>query len=298
MFQPARTRKQMRTRAFTLVELLVVIAIIVLLLALLAPALDRAVYQAELAVCAGRLKATAMSITTYAFENKRSYPYRDLPPTRQGAGNPEYVYASELARPVNTFDMRPYIRGVVDINRMLQCPLTQQVELDATPEGEWVFSSYAMWWGWFYQPSENVRYPGLFRIGDRFTWNHPNDPNDSDVSSDVLVGDYDLYAGASIYQSSHPDDAGRMDLYTSVHQNWEGAGGGPVAVIPLTVSIWMARDARRGLIDLNHAFADGSVRRTTGIKPYVSGANHDPRMTPVPISWTNRENLKRIQIPH
>ena len=40
--------------AFTLVELMVVITIIVLLLALMMPALDKAVYQAELASCMTR----------------------------------------------------------------------------------------------------------------------------------------------------------------------------------------------------------------------------------------------------
>ena len=38
--------------AFTLIELLVVITIIVILLAMLAPAPDKAIYLAELAVCA------------------------------------------------------------------------------------------------------------------------------------------------------------------------------------------------------------------------------------------------------
>ena len=41
--------------AFTLVELLVVITIIVILLVLLAPAMDRAIYQADLLACATNL---------------------------------------------------------------------------------------------------------------------------------------------------------------------------------------------------------------------------------------------------
>ena len=48
---------------FTLVELLVVITIIVILLALLAPALDKAIYQAELAVCGTRVRAIATGCT-------------------------------------------------------------------------------------------------------------------------------------------------------------------------------------------------------------------------------------------
>src|ERR1043165_1931025 len=53
-------------RAFTLIELLVVITIIVVLLALLTPALDKAMYQAELAVCGANLRAIANGAIPYA----------------------------------------------------------------------------------------------------------------------------------------------------------------------------------------------------------------------------------------
>ena len=63
------------TRAFTLIELLVVITIIVVLLSILVPALDKAIYRAELVRCAGgNLKVMASGVTTYAMENKRYYP--------------------------------------------------------------------------------------------------------------------------------------------------------------------------------------------------------------------------------
>ena len=63
-------------QGFTLIELLVVIAIIVVLLALLVPALDKALYQSELAVCATHLNAITTGANTYALNFKRSYPYR------------------------------------------------------------------------------------------------------------------------------------------------------------------------------------------------------------------------------
>ena len=44
--------------AFTLIELLVVITIIVILLALLVPAINKGIYAAELAKCGSQLKGT------------------------------------------------------------------------------------------------------------------------------------------------------------------------------------------------------------------------------------------------
>src|SRR5688500_13745385 len=64
------------TRGFTIVELLVVITIIVILLALLMPGMDRAIYQAELAVCAAKLDAVSSGTTLYALNHRRAYPYR------------------------------------------------------------------------------------------------------------------------------------------------------------------------------------------------------------------------------
>src|ERR1041385_4605737 len=65
-----------RITAFTLIELLVVVTIIVLLLALLTPAIDKAIYQAELTACGTRLRTLANGVTTYAANYKRSYPDR------------------------------------------------------------------------------------------------------------------------------------------------------------------------------------------------------------------------------
>src|ERR1041385_9467428 len=65
-----------RMTAFTLIELLVVITIIVVLLALLTPAVDRAIYSAELAVCEGKLHTISSGLVLYAYGNKKWYPNR------------------------------------------------------------------------------------------------------------------------------------------------------------------------------------------------------------------------------
>lgn len=62
------------TNAFTLVELLVVITIIVILLSMLAPAMDRAMLAGMMAKCAAQQKAIVSICTTYAAERRKNYP--------------------------------------------------------------------------------------------------------------------------------------------------------------------------------------------------------------------------------
>ena len=59
------------TRAFTLIELLVVVTIVVVLLALLAPALDKAMEQAQRAVCGANLNTIHSGAFTYGWDNQR-----------------------------------------------------------------------------------------------------------------------------------------------------------------------------------------------------------------------------------
>ena len=274
------------SKAFTLIELLVVVTIIVVLLALLVPSMEKAIYQAELVSCASRLDAVGSGVITYAMENRRSYPNRDLPPARMGVGNPQYVAPMEVVRPVNAYDMRDGIRGVLNINKMLQCPLTDDtLELETVPVDEGVLTSYAMWWGWYYEPQSTGRQAGMFKIGERFAWEGER--------FNVLVGDYDMYQASGGHQASHPDDVGNMAQLTYRREQGAHTFG-----FPLTVSLWITPGGvERGLIDLNHAFTDGSVQRTTGVKPYNAPNDNDSRMGKVPISWKDMEPHKRMQIP-
>ena len=57
--------------AFSLVELLVVITVIVMLLALLAPAMDTAIEQAQRAVCGANLHAIQAAMTGYAVQDRK-----------------------------------------------------------------------------------------------------------------------------------------------------------------------------------------------------------------------------------
>jgi prepilin-type N-terminal cleavage/methylation domain-containing protein/prepilin-type processing-associated H-X9-DG protein len=63
-----------KSKAFTLIELLVVISIIVLLMALLVPALQRARNQARAAVCQAKLKQWATTIALYTEDHEGHLP--------------------------------------------------------------------------------------------------------------------------------------------------------------------------------------------------------------------------------
>ncbi|MBI1335975.1 MAG: prepilin-type N-terminal cleavage/methylation domain-containing protein [Phycisphaera sp.] len=74
MGSPDMSTLQSRSKAFTLVELLVVITILVVLVAILLPALDQARYKARLTVCGTNLRQVLIGANTYASDNNSYYP--------------------------------------------------------------------------------------------------------------------------------------------------------------------------------------------------------------------------------
>jgi prepilin-type N-terminal cleavage/methylation domain-containing protein len=62
-------------RAFTLIELLVVVTIIVMLLAILMPAMSKAMFLAHRAVCFSNLRQSIISVTNYGVNHFGLLPY-------------------------------------------------------------------------------------------------------------------------------------------------------------------------------------------------------------------------------
>src|SRR5688572_2452466 len=104
-----------KSTGFTLVELLVVITIIVILLAMLAPAMDTAIYQAQLAVCATNLKGIAPGVTAYAMNNQRRYPDR-----RTVQNN---LWVNLIKDNTAATDYRAMVRPYLSVNGNLMCSL-------------------------------------------------------------------------------------------------------------------------------------------------------------------------------
>ena len=248
--------------AFTLVELLVAITIIVLLLALLTPALDKAIYQAELASCGAQLRGIATGVSTYAVNYRRSYP------DRFASANGGYL-AGALRHNYAALDDRPKLTPFVPIKAHLD-PLCGKVDLspEANDSDAMVFSNYDLYFGMrFYDGG--VAQKGLMRLGDRMEWR--------DEQFNVLATDHDRVHVTAYSMSSHPDRDEKAILAIWQSRNfvefapglgtagkytlsrWDTAGMG---VIPAGAGVIL-----RGDVDTNTAFADGSVRRYNDVGP-------------------------------
>ena len=277
---------------FTLVELLVVITIIVVLLALLTPALDQAVYQAELAVCGSRLKTISSMVTLYAHDHHRRYPLRRvLNPQASGRAGlpaesalrvwnrwtrPDVLVDVREDQPV---DDRPPLAGYLDGGGFaaMHDPLTGG-DIDFTVDGYSIFIDYNLWYGMQILPTIGGG-KGLYRLGDRLEWRGRG--------YDVLGGDRDVVlpdsAGFQKTWASHPDD--QQVLYrVSVKSpgNW-------------FVAWWEANQTHeRGLIDDNFVYTDGSVRRVVEVSWDDSRMVHLP---PTPFREPDQEPPYYMHVP-
>lgn len=272
--------------AFTLIELLVVVTIIVLLLALLMPALDKAIYQAQLAVCGAHVRGVAIGGINYAMGSQRHYPF---------PGEPKDRHHTVLTS--GGWDLRPLLRPYIDLDGQLQCPMTQKMDFETPQEDTFVLwgisADYSLWFGWKWTTAYKTQEQGMYKVGDRFTWSG----NAEGVSRfDLLASDWndDMPQGGHFVQASHPDADGVMREIDLQHAEAYWLGG---RVQRVTLSWWEnSQTSTRGTIDRNFAHDDGSVSRVTG-QAWGDGTTGpgDERMTVAPVfvsrpdTWPDRK---------
>ncbi len=246
-----------RPFAFTLIELLVVVSIIAILLALLMPALDRSIYQAELAVCGANLKTVGTGVMSYATENKRLYPYR---PSADTTSN---NYTHSICHP-SIGDDRPYLRNHMGLDALL-CPLSGKVDIDSPPSSVWVFSNFSLWFGVkFALPNGGTR---MRRIGDRLDWTDRSRNAVRKNRISVLASDLDAAQDFPVSLSSHPEIEPQFMHFLAY------VTAGQVS------SDWRTDGVRQGRnpTDLNYLYSDGSMTRFNAVEW------NDDRMARVPF---------------
>ena len=264
-------------RAFTLVELLVVVTIIVILLSLLAPAMSKAIHQAQMLKCgAGPLRMMSSGVLQYTLDYKRRYPDRDIEQTDR-RGTVTYLPAMALAYPAQGFDSRPALRTIFSINQAVQCPMNEPVEMDDTEPDINIEASYMMFWGWQYKPENRPIFKGMMKLGDRFEWGDPGRPT---YSYNVLASDMDFrYGEARSIQGSHPDrEPSTMYPLVAV----EAPGFWPRNNTSRWVNAGQMGDFMRGLVDLNFAYDDGSVSRLVDV---IGWRQQDERVDRIPLQY-------------
>jgi prepilin-type N-terminal cleavage/methylation domain-containing protein len=251
----------MMRRGFTLIELLVVVTIIVVLLSLLTPAIERAIYAAEMAVCMTNKRTLALSVITYTSDFKRWYPHRP-------GVHAWPTWPGNVQRGVPRYDDRPTYRPYFDLNRTLNCPLIASVDIEGGHDDSAIFSTYNLWFGFQYRNIDTGEAPekGMFRRGDRWAWNDRE--RQHYLRSNILASvRYFHQNNGDRYSASHPGDT-----YTEkILDNQTEVG------FKFSLARWDSDTRTRGPIDITVVFDDGAAGRYDAVKQV-----DDERMARVP----------------
>ena len=276
-------------KAFTLVELLVVITIIVVLISLLTPGLDRAIYMAELAACGADVRNVGQAALTYALDYGRRYP-----PRAGVAGNWQPITVQRGGTAVG--DDRKQLRGYLQMGRngQLNCPLNGKIDVENSHPDTWILVPYALYFGWqFYK--DGVPVPGMNRMGSDLVWKKDGQA----YRFNLLAADDSLVIRSDNWgHATHPDDEGIWARLTMQDESLI-SGSVPTSVTgptgyKATLARYTGPPAARGTVDLNFSLQDGSVERISRVDfregaaddPYAS----DPRIVSVPYTSQSNEN--------
>jgi len=271
---------------FTIVELLVVVTIIVILLAMLSPALSKALYQAQLAICAANLHANHGGVTTYTFDHKRYYPNRKM----MAHGTDVDPVKITGANAVVDYDDRVQLKGYVQVGKTMLCPLQQYIDLEIDSASDtYVYTGHAFWWGWRFSPSGIVRH-GLFKLGDRLEFNI--DPNGNEIrTSTVLAADHlqtTRLPGATFFYSTHPEKRGQHEVWHGQNgpNPWAGTGSQYTSQGQRVTISWHVPIGQPGSsFDVNYIMIDGGV---VPVRDFRIGYGEEKGLVPMPtfkVEW-------------
>jgi prepilin-type N-terminal cleavage/methylation domain-containing protein len=291
---------------FTLVELLVVVTIIVLLLALLAPALDRAIYQAELAVCGSQMRSLSGASLLYAMGQRRAYPGRDERSSDSAMEIKQRVNAPGLATGTGgTFNVPGLLESYIGVRAWVD-PFLQGAGLrieEAMQDPDAVLMP-----GYHYYPdwgTANNFITRMTRMGQKLIFDAP----EGDTRRfGIIVADRDARMNENAGNNSHPDKASVQHLwgYQEGGNPWLGMGDAAPFAGPTTgnvyVAWWRGARARTGLLDNHYALDDGSILRLNDVPIVrVFSPQDDPRITFLPdvssFGIDSYNGGRRVQLP-
>ncbi len=235
--------------------------------------MDRAIYRAELTVCASQLRSMSGAAVGYATANRRHYPNRKAAADQPGS----IVWGGNDDRPL----LRPFLGGL----KVLVDPMTGKINLDTT-QSTYIRTTYMLWFGWRYTGN-----PGMRRIGDRFAWSYTASGGTTVTEKfDLLASDWDYIESPNRALTSHADRQGlmRIDRFDDVQ---------PITDTNTWTAIrWLWTPEKRPPVDLNFARDDLSVSQFDEL---IWKDSDEPRTDPVPL-YANGSNFATAQVflPH
>jgi prepilin-type N-terminal cleavage/methylation domain-containing protein len=273
-------------KGFTLIELLVVVTIIVVLLALLTPALDSALRESEMALCGANIKGVMNGAIVYTGNYRRYYPRRPVIETYSVG---PFGWLNDGGNPA--IDDRKVILDYIPINAGLNCPLNTVLDIAGSQPSTYTYSDYDLWFGFYYVGTQGMRKHGDKLRGVDY---HSN----LSKRYDLLVSDVsDVHVLNGYGYTTHPDDLGAWPEQTS--QDSLPPWGGVMIITANATLSWYSNITntalQRGGLDLNYGYQDGSVSRIYDVQFH---ADDEERMNYIPSFKDPNSDLgRRKQVP-